>query len=89
MEKILKQILVEIKDLKEGQTRLEINTAENTQILKALEHATNVNKAERDKTSYDIAEIKGEIKGIRNDLITVEMVTSKNWNEIARLKSIK
>ncbi len=72
--------MVEIKDLKEGQTRLEINTAENTQILKALEHATNVNKAERDKISYDIAEIKGEIKGIRSDLITVEMVISKNWN---------
>jgi len=38
---------------------------ENTQILKALEHLAQVNKAEHDKMFFDIAEINGEVKNIR------------------------
>ena len=61
---------------------------EHTQILKALVHASEVNAAERDKMSNDIAHIKGEITGLRKDMLQVEMVTSSNWNEIARLKAM-
>ena len=46
---------------------------ENTQILKALEHLAQVNKAEHDKMFFDIAEISGEIKAIRKDLSNVEL----------------
>jgi len=62
---------------------------ENTQILKALEHLAQVNKAEHDKMSFDIAEINGEIKAIRKDLLNVELITASNWGDIARLKSVK
>ena len=62
---------------------------ENTQILKALEHLAQVNKAEHDKMSFDIAEINGEIKAIRKDLLNVEIITASNWGDIAKLKSVK
>lgn len=62
---------------------------ENTQILKALEHLAQVNKAEHDKMSLDIAELKGEIKAMRKDLLKVELVTAGNWEDIVMLKSVK
>jgi hypothetical protein len=68
---------------------IKLQLDENTQILKALEHKTDINKAEHDKITYDIGEIKGDIKSIKDDLATVEVVTSKNWNEIAKLKAVK
>ncbi|KGK91583.1 hypothetical protein DP73_03095 [Desulfosporosinus sp. HMP52] len=62
---------------------------ENTQILKALEHLTQVNKAEHDKMAFNIAEISGEIKAIRKDLLNVELITASNWSDIAILKAAK
>ena len=62
---------------------------ENTQILKALEHLAQVNKAEHDKMALDIAEISGEVKAIRKDLVNVELITASNWSDIVRLKSVK
>lgn len=62
---------------------------EHTQILRALEHASEVHKAEIDKANYSIARVEGEVKGIREDLTAVEMITSKNWNDISKLKAIK
>src|SRR5665648_707112 len=46
---------------------------ENTQILKALEHLAEVNKAEHDKMFFTMAEMSGEIKNMRKDLSTVEI----------------
>ena len=62
---------------------------ENTQILKALEHLAEVNKAEHDKMFFDMAEMSGEIKNMRKDLSTVEIMTANNWGDIAKLKSVK
>lgn len=62
---------------------------ENTQILKALEHLAQVNKAEHNKLTFDIAEISGDIKAIRKDLSNVELITASNWGDIAKLKSVK
>jgi Protein of unknown function DUF16. len=61
---------------------------ENTQILRALEHLAQVNKAEHDKMSLNIAEICGEIKTIRRDLANVEIITASNWSDIAKLKAV-
>src|SRR5665648_990407 len=58
---------------------------ENTQILKALEHLAQVNKAELDKMSYNIAEISGEVKAMRKDLSNVEIITASNWGYICLL----
>ncbi|MDF2504907.1 hypothetical protein [Clostridium sp.] len=62
---------------------------ENTQILRALEHSSEVHKAEIDKANYVIANVEGNVKGIRQDLTAVEMITSKNWNDISKLKAVK
>jgi len=62
---------------------------ENTQILKALEHLAEVNKAEHDKMFFDMAEMSGEIKNIRKDLSNVELITASNWGDIVKLKSVK
>lgn len=62
---------------------------ENTQILKALEHLAQVNKAEHDKMSLDIAEISGEIKAMRKGLANVELITASNWGDIVKLKSVR
>ena len=62
---------------------------ENTQILKALEHLAQINKAEHDKMTLDIAEISGEVKSIRKNLSKVELVTADNWSDIVKLKALK
>ena len=62
---------------------------EHTLILRALEHSAQVNKAEHDKMSNDIAKIQGDVAGIRKDLSQVELVTANNWADIVRLKAVK
>ena len=57
---------------------------ENTQILKSLEHLAQVNKAEHDKMSFDIAEIQGEVKSMQKDLSTTH-----NCGDLVKLKSVK
>ena len=79
---ILKNIQVDIKELK-------TQVSENTQILKSLEHSSEVNKAEHDKMSNDIAKIQGDTSKIRKDLSFVEQATAKNWEDIAELKIVK
>jgi hypothetical protein len=62
---------------------------ENTQILKALEHKAEINKAEHDKMSNDIAHMQGDITSIKNVVTIVEEVTAQNWNDIIKLKKAK
>jgi predicted nucleic acid-binding Zn-ribbon protein len=62
---------------------------EHTQILRALEHSSEAQKSEIDRLNHGIARVEGEVKGIREDLTAVELMTSKNWNDIAKLKSVK
>lgn len=62
---------------------------EHTLILRALEHSSEVHKAEMDNLSHAVARVEGEVKGIREDLNAVEMITSKNWNDISKLKAVK
>ncbi len=74
MEKILEQILDELKgvkseitELKQGQQNLQIQVQENTQILKALEHKADVNKAEHDNFTHQLARIEGSINIIKSE----------------------
>lgn len=62
---------------------------ENTQILKALEHLAQVNKAEHDKMAFSLTELSGEIKGIKKGLANVEMITASNWSDITILKAAR
>ncbi len=65
---------------------LESLVAENTQRLKALEHAVQVSTAQIDKLSFEVAEIKGDVKSIKKDLSVVETITAKNWGDIVAIK---
>jgi len=62
---------------------------EHTQILRALEHSAQVNKAEHDKMNNTIAHMQGDIEAIKKDLSRVEEATAYNWADIARLKAIR
>ena len=39
--------------------------------------------------SNDIANIQGDVVGMRKDLSQVELVTANNWADIVKLKAVK
>jgi TolA-binding protein len=82
MQGDIKNVQGDIKDIK---TRQE----ETYQIVKALEHSAEVNKAEHDKMANDVVHIKGAVEALRKDISTVEIVTANNYADIAKLKAIK
>lgn len=79
---ILKSMQVDIKEIK-------LKQEETYQIVKALEHSSEINKAEHDKMAIDISYIKGDIEALRKDISTVEIVTANNYADIAKLKAVK
>lgn len=90
MDREIMEFLIEFKkevneQFKEVNARLD----EHTQILRALEHSAEVNKAEHDNMINDIAYMKGQIESIKRDLSRVEEATANNWVDIARLKAVK
>ncbi|MEG0297732.1 MAG: hypothetical protein RR620_13510, partial [Clostridium sp.] len=70
------------KELQEGQKRLEAK-------VEAIAEQTADLLEFREKVTADIDEIKLEIKMLRSDMSTVEMVTAHNYSDIARLKAVK
>lgn len=77
------------KEILEILKRLEIRQNETYQIVKALEHSAEINKVEHDNMTNDIPHIKGNVEAIRKDISNVEIITSSNWNDISKLKSVK
>jgi hypothetical protein len=88
-EMMEKEILEILKSLEQGQNKIASKLDETYEIVRALEHSAQINKAEHDKMANDIIHIKGDVEGLRKDLSTVEIVTANNYADIARLKSIK
>lgn len=68
---------------------IESQVKENTQILKALEHKMDVVKAEQNNIIHNIAEVQGDLKNLRNELVETEIITKKNSYELALLKRAK
>ena len=68
---------------------MDMKLDEHSQILRALEHSSEVNKSEHDKMSNDIAHVSGNVESIKKDLTNVEIITSSNWNDIAKLKAVR
>ncbi|MCT4607004.1 MAG: hypothetical protein N4A64_13055 [Marinisporobacter sp.] len=91
--KPLKNEIVGMKDeitgMKDEITGMKAKIDETYEIVKALEHSAQVNKAEHDSMSNDIAHIKGDIEIIKRDMYRVEEATANNWADIARLKQVK
>ncbi|HBG48686.1 MAG TPA: hypothetical protein DDW90_04135 [Cyanobacteria bacterium UBA9971] len=74
---------------------IEKQTKENTQILQALMHSAEMNKAVQDKMALDTARIQGDViqiksdvLAIRKDLSMVETITANNYADLAKLKAI-
>lgn len=85
----IKSLKSDVAGLKDDVTGLKKQQEESYQILKSLEHKAEINKAEHDKFSNEIAHLAGEIQNMRKDLSTVEIVTARNMENIAQLKIIK
>ena len=82
MQSDMKSMQGDIKSIKTTQD-------EHTEILRALEHKTDVISAEQENLKHEVAEIKGEVKSIRKDMSSVEIITANNWADIAKLKAVK
>lgn len=85
----INELKTDVNGFKVDVTALKSQVSENTQILKALEHKIDVLKAEQEKSNNDIAHIQGDIMALRKDISNVEIITSSNWNDIAKLKAAK
>lgn len=52
-----KEILEKLKSLEQGQKKIESKLDETYEIVRALEHSAQINKAEHDKMANDIIHI--------------------------------
>ena len=86
---ILKSMQSDIKAMKNDIDGIKSAQKEHTQILRALEHKTDVIAAEQENLKHEVAELKGEVKGMREDLDSVELITAGNLSDIAKLKAVK
>ena len=89
-EKIL--ILLEklnntVEEMRQDIGLIKTQQKEHGQILRALEEKTSVTNAKLESLSHDVAEVQGEVKALRKDLILVERVAASNWSDILDLKS--
>ncbi|MGV8984399.1 hypothetical protein [Clostridium sp.] len=83
---LLDEKLTPIKnDLKNIKSQQE----ESISILRALEHKADINKVKHDKLFNDIANLSGSVDNMRKVLSAVEVVTTRNMENIAQLKLVK
>lgn len=59
---------------------------EHTKLLNAIEHRVNVNGADIERMSNDVAHMQGDMKSIKNVIDIVEQVTAQNWVDITKMK---
>ncbi|WP_053957247.1 hypothetical protein [Inediibacterium massiliense] len=86
---ILKSMQNDMKSMQNDIKNIKTTQDEHTQILRVLEHKTNIIAAEQENLKHEVVEINGEVKNIRKDLSNVELITASNWSDIAKLKAIK
>ncbi|GFR36641.1 DUF2730 family protein [Thermobrachium celere] len=68
IEKRIDNIESEVAALKVDVKYIKVQVDENTQILKALEHQTKVNKSENDRLVYEAAKIEADLNSIKSDV---------------------
>lgn len=76
----------EISGMKTEITSIKTLQQEDHLILKALEHSSEVNKAEHDKLNNDIAHIKGHLKNIDENIGAVKDIIGRHEVDITVLK---
>lgn len=65
----LDRVESDIKIIKEDQKLMKSQLDENTSILKALEHKAEINKAEHDNFTIQLARIEGSVNEIKNEVV--------------------
>ncbi|WP_271629217.1 coiled-coil domain-containing protein [Caldicellulosiruptor sp. DIB 104C] len=64
LEKRVENLEKRVDSLEKRVEKLELQVAENTQILKALEHLAQVNKAEHDNFTHQLARMEGLLNSV-------------------------
>ena len=85
----IKDLQSDIKDLKDGQK----NTNQRLDRIEKKLDAVNDQTADltefKTKTKDKLNNISSDVEDIKETMSTVEVITSKNWNDIAKLKAVK
>lgn len=81
--------VTDITGLKSEVSGLKLQANENTKILKSLEEASRVHKVDIDNLTNQVASLLEDVKEIKTCMNDVEIITSQNWNDIAKLKAVK
>ena len=68
---------------------ISIQVKENTGMLKGLEENAKITRAEIERVANDVDHMSGNIEALRKDISNVEIITSSNWSDIAKLKAVK
>ncbi|MBU3155080.1 hypothetical protein [Clostridium estertheticum] len=89
MQGDIKSVQSDMKSMQDDVKSIKMAQEEHTQILRALEHKTDVISAAQENLKHEVFEIKGEVKSMRKDMSSVEIITANNWADIAKLKAIK
>jgi predicted nucleic acid-binding Zn-ribbon protein len=97
MEKLLQELLLEVKsirsefngfkvDMKNITDNIKGQLDENTTILRALEHKADVHKAEMDNINHRLSNIEGAVKEIRDDQISIHEIIGEHDVSIRTLR---
>ena len=83
----LNPIQSDIKDLKDGQKNTNQRLDRIEKKLDAVNDQTTDLTEFRTETGDKLNNISSDVEDIKETISTVEMITSKNWNDIAKLKT--
>ena len=85
-KEILEVILAKLTGIETNVSEIKVQQEEDHLILKALEHNSNVNKAEHDKMDNTISHMQGDIKNIDENIGAVKEIIGHHEVDIQVLK---
>jgi len=85
-KEVLDAILAELKGIKTTVSEIKTQQEEDHLILKALEHNSNVNKAEHDKMDNASSHMQGDLKNINENIGAVKEILGHHEVDIQVLK---
>ena len=85
-KEILEVILAKLTGIETNVSEIKVQQEEDHLILKALEHNSNVNKAEHDKMDNTISHMQGDIKSIDENIGAVKEIIGHHEVDIQVLK---
>ncbi len=86
MRNDISELKTDVSELKMDVSELKSRQQEDHQILKALEHKADVNKAEHDKMAMDISQIQGYQKNVSESIDAIKEIIGRHEVDITVLK---